>query len=181
MRRHLMLAAGLSTLFAAVAMVAEAVASSSGAQAWDRAAGIAFNLLLVPAVFAFWRIGGRPAIVIATAAAICGIGSLLMWAGAFAFQAWSLEPIWISLSAVWWIGLGLVLVRSGRLIGWLTLTLGVAAVLDVSATTIVSTLTLPQAWFGLIGGWKLPLQLVWTLAAGVWLTRFALVPARSSS
>ena len=181
MRRHLMLAAAVSALFAAMAMVAEAVASSSGAQAWDQVAGIAFNLLVMPAVVAFWSIGGRRAIVIATAAAICGIGSLLMWAGAFAFQAWSLEPIWISLSAAWWIGLGFVLVRSGHLFGWLTLTVGVAAVLDVSATTIVANLTLPQFWFSLIGGWKLPLQLVWTLAAGVWLTRFALVPARSSS
>jgi hypothetical protein len=146
--------AASTALAAAGLMVAEAVRDSPPF-------GVAFNLLLVLTAAWLWQYGGRGHLVSAATAA--GIAACLAWAAAFAFGWWNTEPVYIAFSALWWLGLGYGLWRRGqRWYGGLTFALGLAAVGDVLAG--VSGLS--GAAFALVGGWKLPLQLLWTVVTG---------------
>lgn len=128
-----------------------------------------FNLLLIPVALYFWfRLGPDLSLTIATAA---GVGSLLLWAVHSSVQPMGeLEPIWIWLSAIWWLGLGVELRLLHRKLGVFTSLVGLAALLD----GIVSTPALnpPFIVFALLGGWKIPLSFAWALAVGVTLVRF---------
>lgn len=127
------------------------------------------SLLLLPGAIALWSISRPHSRLLAGGALVCGLGSALAWAYGFAFAAWSLEPLWIWLSAAWWIGLGVAIVRGRHRVGGLTLLVGLAAALDAADTAFVQAFHLPSRFFGLLGGWKLPLQLLWTVAMGVWM------------
>ena len=128
-----------------------------------------FNLLLIPVAFHFWfRLGPSLSLTIATAA---GVGSLLLWT----IHSWvqpmgELEPIWIWLSATWWLGLGAQLRPLHHKLGVFTIVVGLAAVLDA----IVSTpgLNPPFVVFALLGAWKIPLSFVWAFAVALTILRF---------
>ncbi len=143
----------------------------------DRPAlGIAFNgLLLVTAAWLWLRF--RPGILI-FAATIAGALSCLLWAAAFADAQWWLEPIYLALSSAWWLGLSRALILAGRRrYGILTAALGVAALLDVAVS--LTGITGPA--YALIGGWKLPLQLVWTVVTAYVAFRESRAPGQVES
>ena len=81
-----------------------------------------------------------------------------------------LEPIWIWLSAVWWLGLGAELRPLHRKLGVFTIIVGFAALLDGVVST--PSLNPPFIVFALLGGWKIPSSFAWAFAVGVTLMRF---------
>lgn len=129
---------------------------------------VALNLLLVPPALYLmtwlWPVNR----ILAPAVGACGIASLLLWAAASVFGLWHLEVVWISLSAIWWIGMGRLMVRVRRRLGIFTMLLGVAAVLDAIVSAIPG---LPFVVFALLGGWKLPLSFAWTFWLAIELLR----------
>lgn len=159
---------GAASVGAACAMIGEAVAEARGS-ALQAPLGAGFNLLLVP--LALWllvtlRPRGRAAAAAGTAA---GLGSLLLWAGAFVFGWFQLEVVWITLSAAWWLVLAYLLSRGPRALAILTAVTGLAAALDATVTGIEMVRPLTFAQFALVGAWKLPLQLLWTVVLGLLL------------
>lgn len=128
-----------------------------------------FNLFLIPVALHFWlRLGPSLPLTIATAA---GAGSLLLWAVHSSVRPMGeLEPIWIWLSAVWWLGLGAELRPLHRKLGVFTIIVGFAALLDGVVST--PSLNPPFIVFALLGGWKIPLSFAWAFAVGVTLMRF---------
>ncbi|GAC1505291.1 MAG: hypothetical protein NVS1B3_03320 [Candidatus Dormibacteraceae bacterium] len=67
---------------------------------------------------------------------LAGLGSVLLWGGAFAFGWFHLELLWIGLSAVWWLALAQLMRERERRIAILTAVTGVAAALDAAVTGI---------------------------------------------
>jgi hypothetical protein len=134
---------------------------------------------VIPAALALGhavRARAPAAIVLVTAA---GVLSLALWAAAAAFRWWppALEPGFIALSAVWWLGLGAALWPERRALAVLTALLGVAAALDATVTAFEPRL---PAWaFPVLGGPKLPLQMIWTLTVGVVLVRWRSIDRRA--
>ncbi|MHB8605914.1 MAG: hypothetical protein ACYDCK_11735 [Thermoplasmatota archaeon] len=107
---------------------------------------------------------------LAIGATACGIASCFLWAGAGVFVPWSWEPVWLALSAVWWLGIGRVLRGESSRLGNATMVVGAAAALDVVATLFDARL--PSAASLLLGLWKLPLSILWGVGLGLHLTRF---------
>jgi hypothetical protein len=161
-------AAGAAALAAALAMVGEAVLEARGSDL-HVPLGTAFNLLLIPAALwlgmTLWSRGQITALV----GSLAGLGSLLLWAGAFTFGWFQLEVLWIALSAAWWLALAQLMRRRERRLAILTAVTGLAAALDATVTGIESARQMPFLLFVLLGGWKLPLQLIWSAALGVLL------------
>lgn len=159
---------GLTSLLATIATVALAV-TSTATEANPALHGlegrliVAQNLLLIPpAVYLAARLAAVNRLAAWTAGA-CGVASLLLWAAAPIFVLWSLEHVWIALSAAWWLATGWLLVCVRRRFGIFTVVLGVAAALDAAVTAAPG---LPFLAFAAPGAWKLPLSLVWV----IWLT-----------
>lgn len=159
---------GAAALAAALAMVGEAVSEARGSDL-HVPLGTAFNLLLIPAALwlgvTLWRRGRITALV----GSLAGLGSLLLWAGAFTFVWFQLEVLWIALSAAWWLALAQLMRRRERRLAILTAVTGLAAVLDATVTGIESVRQMPFLLFVLLGGWKLPLQLIWSAVLGLLL------------
>jgi hypothetical protein len=159
---------GAAALAAALAMFGQAVseARGSGLQA---PLGTAFNLLLIPVALwlgvTLWPRGRITALV----GSLAGLGSLLLWAGAFTFGWFQLEVLWIALSAAWWLALAQLMRQRERRLAILTAVTGLAAVLDATVTGIESVRPIPFLLFVLLGGWKLPLQLIWSAVLGLLL------------
>jgi hypothetical protein len=159
---------GAAALAAALAMVGEALSEARGSDV-HVALGAAFNLLLIPVVLwlgvTLWPRGPITALV----GSMAGLGSLLLWAGAFTFGWFQLEVLWIALSAAWWFALARLMRRRERRLALLTAVTGLAAGLDAIVTGIESVRSLPFLLFALLGGLKLPLQLVWSAVFGLLL------------
>ena len=120
----------------------------------------AWNLLIIPtALYLGIRLGPRGPVVAAISTA-AGIAAALLWATSFRQAA--LEPWWIGLAAVWWIGIGWLLLPTHRATGILTVTLGVVAALDFFVTLWDIGLPLLA-----VAGLKLPLSTVWSFWIGV--------------
>lgn len=124
--------------------------------------------LLPLAAYLWWQVQ-PPRRAQATLSAAAGMLSLLLWASAPVTGAWELEPVWIGLSAMWWIGTGVLLRAFRPAWGAFTVILGVAAALDAVVTGFEEVL--PFALFAVLGGPKLPLSLVWMIWSGVALLR----------
>lgn len=172
--------AGAASLLAAAAWLAWAVlnAATNGALDGPRSGPnapwgwlgtgllVAWTALVIPAavVLGRWLSAAAPRLVsLATAA---GVLSLLLWGGAALGRWWpvGLEPAFLLLSAGWWLGIGKVLRQVHPRLGTLTLVLGVAAALDAVVTGAGERL--PAWMFPVLGGPKLPLQWIWTIAVG---------------
>jgi hypothetical protein len=159
---------GAAALAAALAMVGEAVSEARGSDL-HVPLGAAFNLLLIPPALWLWVTLWPRGRITALVGSLAGLGSLLLWAGAFVFGWFQLEVVWIALSAAWWLALAQLMRRRERRLAILTAVTGLAAVLDATMTGLASVLPLPFLLFALLGGWKLPLQLIWSAALGLLL------------
>lgn len=120
----------------------------------------AWNILIIPTAIYLWaRLAAHGALVSAASAA-AGVAASLLWA--FAHEVPRLEPWWIGLAAAWWLGLGWLLRTERRTLGLFTLLLGVSATVDF----ILTALNAPMPIYAL-GGFKIPLTIVWSLWLGV--------------
>lgn len=127
------------------------------------------SAFLIPVAGYLWRCLEPVHRPVATVSAVAGIASLLLWATAPVSGAWNLEAAWIGLSAVWWLGTGILLRRFRPGWGTFTIVVGVAAALDAVVTAFEDTI--PFVIFAVLGGPKLPLSLVWMIWSGVTLLR----------
>lgn len=124
----------------------------------------AWNLLIIPtAIYLGGELAWRGPIV-AAASTAAGVTASLLWA--FAYDSPTLEPWWIGLAATWWLGLGWLLGSEHRALGRFTLLLGVATIFDF----VVTALKAPWPIYAL-GGFKLPLTMVWSFLVGLSLLR----------
>lgn len=124
----------------------------------------AWNLLIIPtALYLGVRLAPRARVLAATATA-AGVAASLTWATSF--RSPGLEPWWIGLAAVWWLGIGWLLLPSHRATGLLTLALGIATVVDFLVTLLDVGMPLLA-----LAGLKLPLSMVWSFWIGVALIR----------
>jgi hypothetical protein len=124
----------------------------------------AWNMLIIPAaIYMGSELAWRGPIVAAASTAAGMIASLL-WA--FAYDSRMLEPWWIGLAAVWWLGLGWLLRGDHRALARFTLLLGVATLFDL----VVTALNPPMAYW-VLGAFKLPLTVAWTFWVGFSLVR----------
>ncbi len=125
-----------------------------------------WNLLIIPAALVLGvQVASRGPIV-AAVATTAGVASSLLWS--VGFENPRLEPWWIGLSAVWWLGVGWLLRDDHPRTGWFTLVLGVAAAVDFVVTALGFGLPLLA-----VGGFKLPLTTAWSVWIGVLLIRDA--------
>ncbi|MGI9076017.1 MAG: hypothetical protein ACR2G6_01665 [Gemmatimonadaceae bacterium] len=177
--------AGLAALVAAAAWLTWVVldASTGGALDGPRSGPnaawgwlgtgllVTWTGLVVPAALALCRALRRSAPRVVPAATAAGIFSLGLWGVAALARWWpaGLEPAFLALSAVWWLGIARPLRGARPRLGTLTLALGVAAACDAIVTAGEGRL--PGWTFPVFGGAKLPLQLVWTITVGVALWR----------
>lgn len=124
----------------------------------------AWNLLILPAaIYLGTQLAWRGPIL-ATASTAAGVIASLLWA--FAYASPTLEPWWIGLAAVWWLGLGWLLRSDHPAFGRFTLLLGVATLFDL----VVTGLNAPMPLY-LFGAFKLPLTVAWCLWVGLSLIR----------
>jgi hypothetical protein len=155
---------GLAAIGSAMSAVAWVAGLGPTGEFPDRWISI-WNLLLLPAagwiglrLFRRSDLGWRP--TVAGLAAVSGLASGLLWATSW--QRSDLEPTWIALSAVWWIGTGSLLTGgAGRVLGTFTLVLGIVAGLDA-----IGTIAGAEGPFLLLTGAKLPLSWLWALIVG---------------
>jgi hypothetical protein len=163
--RHARLA-GLAAILAGVVQLALFLADGAGLG--ERPLIAAWNLLLIPVavVLLGWLAPRAPIIVGAASAA--GLASLLLWAASAIWPGLELPELgWIGASAVWWVAIGMVLRTQRNLLGLLTMAVGIASIGDFLVTLPESAGSpLPSVAFMLIGGWKLPLAVVWSIAVG---------------
>jgi hypothetical protein len=149
-------------------MIGQAVAEGRGSSV-QLQLGVAFNLLLIPLVLWLWMTLSPRSRVTVVVGSLAGLGSLSLWAGAFVFGWFNLEVLWIALSAVWWLALAQALRQRERRLAILSAVVALAAALDATVTAIELVRELPFSTFVLLGGWKLPMQLLWTVAVGLHL------------
>jgi hypothetical protein len=124
----------------------------------------AWNLLIIPtALYLGAGVASRGPIVSAAFTA-AGVTASLLWA--FSYRLPAVEPWWIGLAAVWWLGLGWLLAPERRALGRFTLLLGVAAAVDF----VLTALNAPMPIYAL-GGFKIPLTMVWSFWVGLGLVR----------
>lgn len=134
----------------------------------------AWNLLIIPAaIYLGARVAWRGPLVGAVSTT-AGVIASLLWA--FAYASRTLEPWWIALAAAWWLGLAWLLRGDHRSLARFTLLLGLATVFDLVVTALDAPMPL---W--LLGAFKLPLTVAWTLWVGLSLVRDPAwdVPART--
>jgi hypothetical protein len=124
----------------------------------------AWNLLIIPtALYVGVRVVRR-GMLLAGLSTTAGVAASLLWA--FNYDVPSLEPWWIGLATVWWLGLGWLLRADRPRLGIFTLVLGAAAGVDFALTLLAA----PMPIYAL-GGFKIPLTMVWTFWLGGTLLR----------
>jgi hypothetical protein len=130
---------------------------------------LAWNVLLIPAALVLGVSLARRAPVAAIVATVCGVASLTAWAaGIGAGMASIPEWSWIGLSVIWWLGLGVALWPGHRAFALFTLVVGLAALGDVAVTFPESSgVIVPADVYGIVGGAKLPLAMLWAVVIGV--------------
>jgi|SRR5687767_12792127 len=125
----------------------------------------AWNILIIPTALSLGvRLAAHGALVSAASAA-AGVAASWLWA--FGHDVPELEPWWIGLAAAWWLGLGWQLRTERPTLGLFTVLLGVSATVDF----ILTALNAPTPIYAL-GGFKIPLTIVWSLWLGVALLRY---------
>lgn len=148
--------AGVMAIGSGLAYVAYPFTNDTAITAW--------NLLIVPA--ALW-LGVRTAPRdrgLAVASAAAGVAASVLWA--LASHEPQLEVWWIGLAAAWWLSLGWLLRTDRPRLAAFTMLLGVATVVDFVVTSLDAA-----GPFMALGGFKIPLAVVWTLWVGWTLVR----------
>jgi hypothetical protein len=143
------------TFASAVVMVASFVAPSP-------ALITGFNLLAVPVVLWLGFVLRPP--VLAAAAAALGLVTALAWATWHTFP--SRELVWLVAGSLWWLLLGVLLLRVRVRLAWFTLALAVICAFDAWATAASAG----QPLMGL-AGFKLLLTPPWLVIVAVALLR----------
>ena len=152
--------AGLLALASGVAYVAFFLLGGSGPEAWI----LAWNLLIIPPALYLALVVARRRAILAAISTTAGVAASLLWA--FASRVPTFEPWWIGLAAVWWLGVGWLLRADRRGLAMFTLVLGAAAVVDFVLTAVGA----PMPIYAL-GGFKIPLTIIWSFWLGVSLLR----------
>ena len=125
---------------------------------------VAWNLAIIPAaLWLGWRLRGERPVVV-TLATIAGFVASLLWASSF--RRAGLEAWWIGLATAWWLGIGVGLLPARRWLGSFTFALGIAAAADF----VLTVLNAPMPIYAL-GGFKIPMTIVWSIWVGVALVR----------
>ena len=125
---------------------------------------VAWNLLIIPAALYTGVVVSRRGVVLAAISTAAGVAASLLWATNH--QVPRLEPWWIGLAAVWWLGLGWLIRLDRRRLGIFTLLLGVAAAVDF----VLTVLDAPMPIYAL-GGFKIPFTMIWSVWLGAALVR----------
>lgn len=174
--------AGCTALVSAAAWITWAILNSVTHGGLDSGRGIdarvfklagvltaGWNLLLIPAAFALWKLleQRNPARVLLYT--MSGIGALFFWAygGATHGITASLETTYLLMGGIWWVGIGQELRQERRVFGTYTVLLGLMTCLD-GVFTILEPL--PDLIY-MIAAPKLPMALVWSLWVGILLLR----------
>lgn len=123
-----------------------------------------WNLLIIPTAIYVGLVVARRGPILAAISTTAGVVASLLWA--FGSRMSSLEPWWIGLAAVWWLGVGWLLRADRRRLALFTLVLGFSAAVDFGLTVVNA----PMPIYAL-GGFKIPLTIVWTFWLGVSLLR----------
>lgn len=120
----------------------------------------AWQLLTVPAVIylGVLLLPRHPSI--ATIATFAGVAACLLWA--LAYRDRELEPWWIGLAALSWAGMGWLLLQERPRLGRFTLVLAAATAVDFVLTAAHAPMPLYA-----LGGFKIPLSMVWTFWVGM--------------
>ena len=151
--------AGAFALGSGLAYVAYLLPISAG----DRAI-TAWNLLIIPTAIYLGVVLAPRGPVVAAASTAAGVVASLLWA--FDYKSPTLEPVWIGLAAIWWLAIGWLLRRENPRLGWFTLILSAATAIDF----VLTALNAPFPIYAL-GGFKIPLTIIWTFWVGVALLR----------
>jgi hypothetical protein len=131
----------------------------------------AWNLLIIPTfVWLGLRTAGSGR-ALALASSMAGIAASLLWA--FVYHEPALEAWWIGLAAGSWLGFGWLLRRGRPWLAGFTILLGIAAAVDF----VLTVLNAPFPLYAL-GGFKLPLTMVWTFWIGWTFVRHPLADDR---
>jgi len=132
---------------------------------------VASTSLVIPAALTLGRQLRSVAPRVVPVATAAGVLSLTLWAAAVLTGWWptGLEAGYVALSALWWAGIAAPLRRTHPRLGILTAVLAVAAACDAVVTGGYGQL--PGWTFPVLGGAKLPLQLLWTASVGTALAR----------
>ena len=164
MRRRSSFALGLAAGGFALASGCAYIAYLLAASQFQDASITAWNLLIIPtALYLGVRLAPHGALLSA-ASTTAGVTASLLWA--FYHRVPSLEPWWIGLAAIWWLGLGWLLRTERRTLGLFTFLLGVSAAVDF----VLTALNAPMPIYAL-GGFKIPLTIIWSLWLGIALLR----------
>lgn len=148
-----------------MAYVAYFLGGGSRPEAWI----VTWNLLIVPCALYTGLLVTRHGVSVALTSTAAGVAASLLWG--FNHGVPGLEPWWIGLAAVWWLGLGWLLRESRRGLGLFTLMLGVAAGVDF----VLTALDAPMPIYAL-GGFKIPMTIIWTFWLGASLLRDPVMP-----
>ena len=124
----------------------------------------AWNLLIIPAAVYVGVVLAPGGPIVAAVSTVTGIVASFLWA--FDYKSPTLEPVWIGLAATWWLGIGWLMRRQNRRLGWFTLILSAATAVDF----VLTALNAPFPLYAL-GGFKIPLTIVWTFWVGAALMR----------
>ena len=124
----------------------------------------AWNLLIIPPALYLGVLVARRGPIVAAISTTAGVVASLLWA--FGSRTPSLEPWWIGLAAVWWLGVGWLLRADRRRLALFTILLGVAAAVDFWLTVVNA----PMPIYAL-GGFKIPFTTIWSVWLGVALLR----------
>ncbi len=124
----------------------------------------AWNLSIIPTALYLGVLLARRSPLIAATATLAGISASILWA--LGYQHPPLEPWWIGLAALWWAGLGWLLRAERRRLGWFTLLLAGATALDF----VLTAAQVPMPIYAL-GGFKIPLSMIWSFWVGISLIR----------
>jgi hypothetical protein len=124
----------------------------------------AWNLLIIPTALSLGARAASGGSLVSAIATGAGVAASLLWA--FAYASPALEAWWIGLAAVWWLGVGWLLRTQRPALGWFTLLLSLATMVDF----VLTALNAPMPIYAL-GGLKIPLTIVWTFWIGVSLVR----------
>ena len=118
-----------------------------------------WNLLLIPAAIALYEKYKTDAMRFFTA---CGIVSLLFWGygGATGTITPGSEVVYLLLSGVWWLGIGL---RLSGYFGKFTLVLGIFSILDA----VLSFFEPMPFYIYVLAAPKLPLSIIWDFWIGL--------------
>ena len=163
MRRAAALAGRLSGALAVVSGAAYIVYVLAPADLRD-ATIVAWNLTIIPAAVWLGWLLRRPRPAVAALSTLAGVVASVLWA--IAFRRPGLEPWWIGLAAVWWVGIGLEVLPMRRRLGLFTLALGVASAADF----VLTALNAPMPIYAL-GGFKIPMTSIWSVWVGLAVLR----------